>query len=412
MALTVNATRYTGIGTTSIRADTNVEGNRQTIQRVDGFYYSMYIRITANAATSASTVRFRKNGANGNQNVSIGAGATGVFQDLVNIDNVSAGDLLSTEWVTGTVGAITVSLLSFIFDSEDVTQLVVLQAAAWDYTLTSTNTNRFSCPIGDIAANATEVNSRLRYRVNARIRNLTARVITNNRTTDTTVASRKNGANGNMGFTIGAGATGTFADLSNVDVINPGDDFDQMFTMGNSAESLVTAIVQTTYITEEHAYPIIAGFDGGVAHAFNSTFYYPIGGSLNSSRSATETDVQLPPRSAVRAFALAVRVSANTIATDATTVTVRKNAADTVLSVSIGAGATGIFENLTNSINFGPDDLMNYAVVTPNTSGSLTFTQMGIFAGQEAAQMDAIAVPLQTEGMAKSGSKQSMGLTM
>lgn len=376
----VAATRFCGIGTTSLRLESSDESLRSTIQRVPGAYSSLSVRLTANGASSDTTIRFRKNAGNGNELLAIGAGATGEFTDTSNSDVVAAGDDVSTQWSTGATAAITASIMSIIFTPQDFSELAVMQVAAWDYTLTSNNVSRFSAPMGDIAASATESTKRVPYRVGAQIKNLTVHVSVNSRTTNTTVRTRVNGANGNMSFTIGAGATGDFEDNTNIDNIDNGDDLCQEYAMGASAENLVSSYVSTTYVTREHAYPIFAGFDAGTSQNFNTTTYYPVGGGLNSSSSATESQVQTTAHADFEAFGLFAIVSANTIATSATTLTFRKDSAATALTLSIGAGATGTFENTTNYIPVSDDDAVNYQVVTPNTSGSLTFGVMGIFA--------------------------------
>jgi hypothetical protein len=70
---------------------------------------------------------------------------------------------------------------------------------------------------------------------------------------------------------------------------------------------------------------------------------------------------------------LGVMVSANTITTSPTTVTLQVNGSDTAAVISIPAGATGWRADTTNQVAIAAGDKVNLKVVTPATSGSITF---------------------------------------
>ena len=373
-----NSTRYTGVGTCAINVVSNDETARDVHNRVAGEYEHMYVRISANTATSSSTFKFRKNAADGNQIITVGAGATGSFEDTSNHDTVAVGDLLGIQVVSGTVGTITIEVISWIFTPQNAFVLALNQVAGWDLTITANNASRFQPPMGSITANATESASQARYTVGAEIRNLLIHVTTNSRTTDTVVRTRKNGANGAQSFTVPAGQTGEFTDNTNIDFIKNTDLFNTAFVMGASAEGLVTANIETLYITTDHAYPIFATNNLGVLQSFNTTRYYQVGGGFDAA--TTEANKQVEARTIFYASGMFARVTANIITTTSTTAVLRINGASSALSMAIGAGATGMFQNVTNIVRVTEEDLINYMVATPNTSGDLTFTEMGIMA--------------------------------
>lgn len=60
--------------------------------------------LASNAVTAASTWRFRKNAADGNQVASIAASTSGHFEDAVNTDSVIATDSLGIQLATGATG--------------------------------------------------------------------------------------------------------------------------------------------------------------------------------------------------------------------------------------------------------------------------------------------------------------------
>lgn len=71
--------------------------------------------ISANTIALASTVNFRKNSANGNQTVSITALTTGVFQDTVNSDSITASDTVNYQLITpSTATSITLTSISML----------------------------------------------------------------------------------------------------------------------------------------------------------------------------------------------------------------------------------------------------------------------------------------------------------
>src|SRR3990167_7824688 len=96
------ATLYRAVGVAGSGAGDEV--SRQITYRTAGMLKQLYVNVPANTATANSTVRVRKNGANGNQLVTIPSATTGVFEDNVNTDAVAAGDEVAYETVRGGTG--------------------------------------------------------------------------------------------------------------------------------------------------------------------------------------------------------------------------------------------------------------------------------------------------------------------
>lgn len=108
----LNATSFNGASTTyyipllgemlSSGTAITTETSAQTVIRAAGTMRKLHIRLTTNARTTTSTLRFRKNAANGNGVVSVTSGQTGVLTDSTNTDTVAAGDKVNLSYVTGT----------------------------------------------------------------------------------------------------------------------------------------------------------------------------------------------------------------------------------------------------------------------------------------------------------------------
>src|SRR5690349_17266000 len=83
------------------------ESNAQITRRVPGVESNLYIRVNTNDR-GTSTLRFRINGGDGNQVVSITASTTGEFEDTSNTDTIAAGDLTDYQ-ITGGAGGTTLT---------------------------------------------------------------------------------------------------------------------------------------------------------------------------------------------------------------------------------------------------------------------------------------------------------------
>lgn len=65
-----------------------------------------FVRVYFNSLDGATTIRSRVNGANGNLLITVGAGLTGAFEDLVNNDALIATDEYDSQIVTGGTGGV------------------------------------------------------------------------------------------------------------------------------------------------------------------------------------------------------------------------------------------------------------------------------------------------------------------
>lgn len=107
----------------------------------------------------------------------------------------------------------------------------------------------------------------------------------------------------------------------------------------------------------------------GQSQAFNVTNYLSLfAGSIQGS----EASVKVKYRSAGVLSRFSVLIGANTIATSATAINFRKNGGAGNMVLSIPAGSTGEFQDLTNTDTITAGDDVNCQIVTPNTSGSIT----------------------------------------
>lgn len=323
------------------------------------------VRCMTNTITGASTIRTRKNTANGNLSVSIPGSGTGVFQDISNSDSLVSGDIYNYQAVGGAGGtSLLTHIISITIDAAIVTTLLV--GGASNSNPGSTNFSTFSF------GGANEAQSQTRIRFAGTWDRLGANVVTNTNNSTTTIRSRVNGGNGNQVLSIGSGATGYFEDTVNSDSVLPADLLNYTLIHGGSSGAVWVQPNQSrmkpTSGTRSLQYANGATIDFGLTRpALIGT-----GGDLG-----TELNTRLLLRGGITWTYqnLFFRVTANTIDGSTTTRT-RKNGANGNQSVSVSASTTGIFEDTTNTDTYVNGDDINCLIVAGGSSGTMTYTMV------------------------------------
>lgn len=378
-----STTRYVPVA--SELEDTGTEATAQVLVRDSYTLSGLYVRVIANAATANSTVRSRVGGVNGNQLVTIGAGATGVFQDAVNSDALVSGNLVCTELVNGAGGGVTWSVIGYKLNTVANTTPILVTYRAAGTSLSATQTTY--CPIlGHLDDNTTESRSQYIFRVAATLSNM--RVYVNSNTLDgaTTIRTRVNGVNGNQSVSIGAGASGSFEDAANTDAIAVGNSANYQADMTLSTAGLVNGYIFQVKSTSAGR-QVGAGAPGTATLAFGLTRYLAIEGS-SQIFTATEGDSQVAAEAAFIARNLFVRVAVNSVNGDST-IRTRKNGANGNLLATIGASTTGTYEDLVNTDTLVSTDTLSWQVITGGAAGTMQISYIGF----ELAQPSAVAAP-------------------
>jgi hypothetical protein len=176
-------------------------------------------------------------------------------------------------------------------------------------------------------------------------------------TTDagTTVRGRKDTgsgfANANISFTVPTATTGIFKDASSTDSVAIGDRYHLHGTGPSTGtiSSQFTAIVTGTGIQ-------IGGTFASLRTNTTAEYANLLGGVSNISATRTNAEMRVLAPGAIHHFGVAVNNNARTGAADV--LTVYKNGSSTSLTVSVTAGATGLFEDASNSMLVGLDDVI------------------------------------------------------
>lgn len=219
--------------------------------------------------------------------------------------------------------------------------------------------------------NTTEAFLQITYRSAGTLSNMYIRIIENDRGVST-LTSRINGANGAQSISIGASSTGEFEDTTNTDTITAGDEVNYQIVTGAGGTVFRIFLISSLFAASTNTVGRFGAVTlSGIITAASSNFYQSFSGDTSTSSTLTETNIQHRIKAAATAQNLFVYISVNA-RTTSTTATFRNNGANGNLTVSIGGGLTGIFEDTTNTDSLAIDDLVNYVIVTG--TGTENFT--------------------------------------
>jgi hypothetical protein len=214
--------------------------------------------------------------------------------------------------------------------------------------------------------NTTENRVSYKYYTAGTMKNGSANLTANTRDSATTVKSRLNGADGAIAISITAATSGLFEDTTHTDTIASGDLYNYAIAgaAGTGTNTFGTVAVQfETTTNQSHIYT-----DYPLLYTTGASETSPIPLCGDFGLAGTEAPCQLKARFPMTVTNLECRVNTNTATSDGT-LTFRKTAADTALTLTITAGITGLFEDAANSVTIATGDLINFRLVTGATNG-------------------------------------------
>lgn len=385
-AVTTGATSFLSLGSGPWNAS-GAETNYQTTWRTGGIFSNLYCRITANATTGSSTVRYRVAAASGNQVVTIGSAATGEFTDSSNTDTASAGNKIDYQVVNGGGGSITIAAITERFaptTASNTVNKLTCTGSISDVTALATYYQTLGGALGIATNNTTEVNAQFKNKVAATLTNLFV-FISANTASIATVTSRVNAGAGNLTVSIGSGTTGAFEDTTHTDTLAAGNlvntalnsTVTTTLTCRIIAVDYTTTIGQTAYMAADASAASTIGI--GLAR------YFFLAGSTTGQ--ATESVAQALAQIPFTASNLEAYVVTNSITTSSS-VKLRQNANSSNNGLSIANSTTGYYEDTTHTDLVGASDEIDYSVVVGATGTSLAFGSIGILANYNAIYQD------------------------
>lgn len=350
-----------------------VEANAQVKYRTGGTLSNFYLRIPSggNNTNGTVTATIRKNGVNTTMTVSVGAFASGEFEDTTDTLTVASGDLLNYG-----IGGVTNTIFTVFGCTFDVGGTSGLMKYVSGNGIFSVDSVSYYTEVSGLQTyNQTESNMRARLKTAGTFQNMYVYVSANARTTTSTITALKNGAATTMTVSIGSASTGVFEDITHTFTVVSGDDVDWQLTMGGGAgQSITIPIISVEMSMSSSAFMLVAG-DAleSIQFSANSDYaHFAVAGDVDGNHLNEKTS-RLRLVGAVNN--LTTRVPSNTLTSATTTVTFVQNGTGTSLQVSIGAGLTGEFEDSTHSVSVVATDEVEVHVNTANVgSGQIVMS--------------------------------------
>ena len=213
----------------------------QFLFRTSGTLRNGFVYIVSNSKSTTSTFVTRKDGADGNITMSVLTTATGVFEDTVNTDTVTAGEKWNWSCATGSIlNTISTRVLSAEFSTTDSScELITGNASATGFEFNASSTS-FLVPGTQIRSDiTTESYSQLKAPYAFSASNLSIFIVTNAGTSAGTFDLRVNGSSSLLTIPITALTTGWFENTSTTVAIAQDDLYSFRLVTGAVGTTLV-----------------------------------------------------------------------------------------------------------------------------------------------------------------------------
>lgn len=357
---------FLAIGGGSATIPTATEARSNLKVRASFTAKKAYVNVVTNTRGSATTVKTRKNTADGTISVSCTASTTGEFSDTTHTDSPAATDVYNWEVSTaGASGNFKAGVISLVLEDAVGNPHIVASSSAL-----TTNPNLGNVlPYGGLilTASGTEAQTQYKIRTSTVLSNMYVFV-----STATSFSSscqlRKNAANGSETVTPGT-STGAFEDTTHTDSISATD---KVNIANNGNTTNAPCIVVASFLSTSTAQQLGGGT---AATSYTADEYLPLSGpNVSTTESDTQGHMNLP----MKAQNLMVNCITNGRASSATIVGLRDAGATSAVQASCTASTTGVFEDTTNTVVPAADDKLNFIIDVGAGTGNFGVTSLGI----------------------------------
>lgn len=239
----------------------------QFLVRAPAVYRAMSLQVITNTGSTNTPFRSNKNGVTGNQSIVVGAGVTGVFEDLMNTDHCVSGDLYCYDMTALTTTGIQFRATSHVAYDTSVSEIFAFGLNAWAFSAS----NQFASINGSsvllTSENGLGTGAGLGLGVRGTVSRLRMNLLSNSMTGTSTVNLRKNGANGNQVLTIATTITGAFEDTTHTDTFEAVNDIAAVMYSGGTSGSIIIGWSGSTFTPAPS--PPLFNFDQGSGGKIN-----------------------------------------------------------------------------------------------------------------------------------------------
>lgn len=225
---TASVTRYASLGGSVVSfTDTTItETHAKTRLKAAGTFKNLCVRVTANARTTDTTFRGRKNGADGNLAIAVGSGITGWLEDT-DSDTVAVDDDYNFSVTTGT-GTQTLTLFNVRVDFVSTESKGISTSGYASSAQTFADNTITWAPLqGDMTSSSTESTPMMEAKEAFQFSNLICNLSQNGVSSASTLTLKRDtgggGADTGLAASITGNTTGVFADTSDTVTVAAGD---------------------------------------------------------------------------------------------------------------------------------------------------------------------------------------------
>lgn len=250
--------------------------------------------------------------------------------------------------------------------------------ATHDHVFFSTGTTYYLVPGGITWGYSTEAPAQVPYRTNGTISQFWVYLIANSITATSTVTLRVNGADTGIIIPIASSTAGAFQDVVHSTYVHAGDLVDFKLVTGATGTNLELngQVFLFSPDTNSMLRMTASGYGGstGQTNGF-ADFYSSIANMMGNGSgflNITSEPLTYYQMKAVGTFShMAVYVTSNARGVSIP-FTLRKNGSDTALAITVPAGQTGLFEDLTHTVSVVAGDTVTYSIgLSAGSDGNL-----------------------------------------
>ena len=228
-------------------------------------------------------------------------------------------------------------------------------------------TQFFALAVGDSANDTTEAEREITYQTAGTLSDFFVRVTVNATSAASTVRTRINGGNGNLSVSIAGAATGIFEDTVNTDSVSVGDEVNTQSVAG-AGGSITFSLIGALFDSDVNTVTRLAAPGNGFASGTDSISFTMLMGTGVTASSEEDNRLKVRTAGTLRDYFLFVATNGRT---STTTLGSRISGSNGNLSVSVGAAATGVFEDNASSDIIAVGDYAGYRILTGSGVGTL-----------------------------------------
>jgi hypothetical protein len=237
--------RYNALGG-SISAGSATEANSQVRIKKTLTAKHLSVTIGSNSRTTSTTVRTRKNTANGAMSISYAGGVTGVVEEAspgTNSDSLVNNDLYNTQVATGTgTQAHNICVIALDLISSSDANIGIGSSGITTGVTYNANTTTYPSISGQLSTSyTTESLAQVDVRADLTFSDLVVLCASNTVTAASTLVLRKNGVSSALTVSITASTSGVFEDTSNTVTTSAANDdlVNLQFVTGETGTSII-----------------------------------------------------------------------------------------------------------------------------------------------------------------------------